>query len=98
MAHYGKALMSGYKDHVRAFFKFYGAFNFNNVISPFSGAPFLADNYKSRYPKFMIKGVLIAGPCNQGNNCGVVEDNVKQHFINLCMASGNFFDRHGRNW
>lgn len=86
--------MSSYKDHVKAFFKFYAGLNFSHVISPFAGTLYNAESYKTFQPKFMMKGVLIAGPCNQGNNCGVVEDNVKQNFIDLCKASGNFFDRY----
>lgn len=85
--------MLNYKSYVKEFFKFYKNFHFaSQVISPYFGKTLDVSNYRSRYQKFFKKGLYIAGPVNQEKNCGIVDDSVRNDFINLIKASSDYLE------
>lgn len=83
--------MISYKSYVKGFFKLYKDFAYNSfVISPYSGEALNVASYKAKHPKFLLKGLFIAGPVNAGKNCGIVDSWVKTRFVDLCKASHDF--------
>lgn len=87
---YGVDKMIDYKKHVAGFFKFFAEFNYNNVMSPFTGTAHNVCVYKSRHPKFLLKGIFIAGPIKVGKNCGIADYGHKEKFVAFCKASSDF--------
>lgn len=61
-------------------------------MSPYSGYVYSANEYESYYPNFIYKGILIAGPIKQGNNCGMTDDTIKIQLIGLCKALCAYFN------
>lgn len=86
--------MQNYKNYLHGFFKFYSNFNYSDlVMSTFKGRAIEALEYKSLFPNFQLEGIFIVGPFNQGKNSGVVDNEDKLKFIELCKASAAFLDR-----
>lgn len=82
--------MSSYKDHIKDFFRFYKDHDYSKVMSTFRGKSLFFWHYQRLYPKFLKSGILIAGPCNQGKNCGIMDETAKSNFIELCKFSYDF--------
>jgi hypothetical protein len=93
--------MYDYKDWFQKFFEFYSDFDFTQVISTNEGIAKWRYTYKGRYPKFHLKGILIAGPLNQERNCGISDNRNTEIFAELCKKSSSFLaknDRFYRAW
>jgi hypothetical protein len=93
----GIAKMYDYKDVFSEFFEFYGKFNFNKVISTHEGVTKDIHSYKGKYPKFLLKGIFIAGPINQGKNCGILDLFLKEYFISFCNKASKFLVKNAKN-
>ena len=91
MNSYGVQKLEDYKQLVPGFFKFYSQFNYSQVISPFEGRAENATTYKMRYRRFFVffNGINVAGPVNQGKNCGIFDYACKNKFIEICNATSN---------
>lgn len=90
LQYYGCLKVSDYKDHLQGFFKFFGEFDYNKIMSTVEGTAITKQNYVRRFPKFVMEGILIAGLCNERKNCGVCDETIKQDFIALCKATAEF--------
>lgn len=85
--------MSNFKQYVPGFFQYYRDFDYSKIIQPYSGSAVDSYRYKSLYPKFLLKGLFIAGPINKEINCGIVDMDVKIRFVKLCKDTVDFFDK-----
>jgi hypothetical protein len=68
-------------------------FNYNQVISTHEGIAKNVHAYKSRFPKFLLKGMFIAGPLNLSKNCGILDYPAKENFVILCKKLSTFLDK-----
>lgn len=84
--------MTSYIDHFEGFFKFYGNFDYSQVMSTYSGKAFDPDNYTSLHRNFELSDLNIADPFTKGNFCGDFEYYTKGKFINLCKASTEYLE------
>lgn len=90
LADYDTRVMISYKDCIKDFFKFYKDHDYSKVMSTFRGKSLFFWHYKRLYPKFLNSGILIAGPCQKGKNCGVMDEAAKSNFIEICKFSYEF--------
>lgn len=97
LADYQTSKIYNYKEHIRGFFKFYGDFDYSQVMSTFCGRAINGHQYKASFPKFLMKSffLYVAGPCNRGTNCGIMDPPHKENFVRLCKASSNFLTNAG---
>lgn len=92
LAEYKIDKMISYKDHVKGFFKFYKDFDYTRVMSTYTGQALDAELYKSQFPNFLLRGILLACPLNHGKNCGNIDDDCRAKFVELMKASSDFLD------
>lgn len=93
LADYGVKQKLLYQEHIGEIFKFYKEHDFSKVISVYDGKILDADEYKERYPDFDLKGIRIVGPINRKRNCGIVEDSVRDNFIQLIKQSADHLEK-----
>lgn len=60
-------------------------------MSTYKGDFLDINEYKSRFPNFIAKGIFIVGPFNKGKNAGIVDEKNKSQFIKLCDESETYF-------
>lgn len=97
LEHYGIKEISDYKPLAMEFFKFYAAFGFKNVISPYHAKVMEPSYFTKCYPQFVPMGLNVAGPCNK-KNCGKVAEGVREQFIEFCKASSTFFQNNSNKF
>lgn len=85
--------MKCFQNYIGEFFKFYKDFNYDQVMSTYTGKAEYRNRDLHFYRNFLFKGIHIAGPCDREKNCGIIDDyqDVKQLFISLCKASGEIY-------